>query len=550
MRPKTKEPNKEPNKEPKTGSADIEEARLKASEAAVALFDALDEKRTPKISKEMFEVIVPFAHSRCVPAMVRLSRCYREGIGTKKDADKAVRWLERSAKAGDEASACELFDLLREEGSPDSGKIMFEAVKPFADKGNEGTRMRCAIAFLEGCGVEKDVGRALDIIGSLAPVDPSWNKTLYQAFLESCYSGKDVIGSLKKAGLYERAGSLAVSLSVFSKSHLVVSLAESLLDREPTYGRGLGSRPDAKDLVVGDCIALFNSLWTMDRNELVDPAVVPKTINRILDFGVGAGILTQDDVMSVFSSLRIDDETSMKRSKDLLSLLGDFDRACKASEATYAIAYRTLLGAYRHKGFVPWEDGADVCMLRKDYESLVSELPENAGFVLSKEALRDPDGGVSIVRRAVRDPHVKDGAAVRIVLLEPVSSSKTTAKEYRKAYDSFRENLEGLLPISDADAAGALEERIARAAARSEEAIGKLSGNGRLLALAFDNPASLDRSVMVPRKSVLPARTTEFCGLELPSPNDPAAVLEAVYGRIDRFPAEIPIRANTQEARP
>lgn len=58
--------------------------------------------------------------------------------------------------------------------------------------------------------------------------------------------------------------------------------------------------------------------------------------------------------------------------KKILSLLIKIDKICRENNIKYSIADGTLLGAFRHKGFVPWDDDGDIMFVRSEYEKFVS----------------------------------------------------------------------------------------------------------------------------------------------------------------------------------
>lgn len=54
-----------------------------------------------------------------------------------------------------------------------------------------------------------------------------------------------------------------------------------------------------------------------------------------------------------------------------IEILDDIVKFCKENNLQYFLAYGTLLGAVRHKGYIPWDDDIDIHMPRADYEKFV-----------------------------------------------------------------------------------------------------------------------------------------------------------------------------------
>jgi lipopolysaccharide cholinephosphotransferase len=75
--------------------------------------------------------------------------------------------------------------------------------------------------------------------------------------------------------------------------------------------------------------------------------------------------------MEKVSDLRLCGGETLRRIQLIqLEMLVEIDRICRKHHLQYTIAFGTFLGAVRHKGFIPWDDDADVNMPYEDYKKL------------------------------------------------------------------------------------------------------------------------------------------------------------------------------------
>lgn len=80
-----------------------------------------------------------------------------------------------------------------------------------------------------------------------------------------------------------------------------------------------------------------------------------------------------------------------EQKKIMLQILLAFARFCDEHDLQYFLDAGTLLGAVRHKGYIPWDDDIDVNMPRKHYDRFCELIRANNGYMADHLQVEFPE---------------------------------------------------------------------------------------------------------------------------------------------------------------
>ena len=129
-----------------------------------------------------------------------------------------------------------------------------------------------------------------------------------------------------------------------------------------------------------------------------------------------------------------------------LAVLCYIREKCRENGLRYYMMYGTLIGAVRHKGFIPWDDDVDIAMFREDFMRLMHAVAadkESPYEVVSMYNVPDfafplakvVDTRTSLVQHGVIGTHEKLGAYVDVFIIDAVPDDE---EEYRALQNRVR----------------------------------------------------------------------------------------------------------------
>ena len=228
-------------------------------------------------------------------------------------------------------------------------------------------------------------------------------------------------------------------------------------------------------------------------------------------------------------------------------------KVCEENNLRCVMIYGTVLGAYRHKGFIPWDDDMDVGMPREDYEkfieimktkndgySIQNEDTEKGYFLTFSKVRKD---GTEFIEKIAPDVYEHNGVFVDIFPLDFISEVGSFKSKLKKKYLNYLKHILKYnsckqLFLKDKGFARKLVEEILsipvklfsnRAIIKHMERLKKADAKGEpKYLIEYDSTGA---RICFEYDVYFPSAKLEFEGRQYPVPGKTEEYLERTYGK-------------------
>ncbi|MCH5199500.1 MAG: LicD family protein [Oscillospiraceae bacterium] len=243
-----------------------------------------------------------------------------------------------------------------------------------------------------------------------------------------------------------------------------------------------------------------------------------------------------------FGSLQTEDQKMAVWQKSMTILLAELARICDENNIDYWLDCGTLLGAVRHKGFIPWDDDMDISMMRKDLPRLEKAIAEADTFIRLNSffSIRPAPHAATLHKVQFKDPLADP--FVDIFFFDYCENDSIERwHKYMKDRENYSSQVAKYEPIPNNDPG---KSRSFWYAVTDQDHINELTSisnkmlsssetieNGEYIIVGFDKyPYSKDRKRIYRVSDVFPLKELEFGGRLYKVPNNYERYLDVFFG--------------------
>ena len=220
-----------------------------------------------------------------------------------------------------------------------------------------------------------------------------------------------------------------------------------------------------------------------------------------------------------------------------LALLKELAYVCEKNNFKYILDAGTLLGAIRHKGFIPWDDDIDILMFREDYEKIVSAFKNttrNSDIYAEYHRDKDTNSQYFIKIKHKKCPFL----GVDIFPLDSYGKH-LSLKEQLKATNKICKILKHLKKEINPNISNKETKTILTKTMKEKILLSSTNENGDFV-YGVDFAHKL-KNWFLDRDIVLPLRKIQFEDSKYTTVNKPKEFLKNIYGDYMKYPKKMKI---------